>query len=139
MAASQLVVDSDVIIDLLRQSGLTLRAALARLDCALTAISLHELLATPTLSARQTTSLNYLLQVMPVLAFDEPAAERSAEIWRSLSGRGELIGLADILSAGICLSNDLPMLTRNIEHFSRVAGLKLITPDNLQAHIGAVG
>jgi tRNA(fMet)-specific endonuclease VapC len=135
MATAQLVVDSDVVIDLLRQPAVTLRAALARLDCAVTAISLHELLATPALSARQATSMNHLLQVMPVLPFDALAAERSAEVWRSLASRGSLIGLADILSAGICLANDLPLLTRNVEHFNRIEGLKLVTPDGLQAHI----
>jgi predicted nucleic acid-binding protein len=48
-----------------------------------------------------------------------------------------LIGLADILSAGICLSNELPLLTRNVDHFNRIEGLKLVTPDGLQAHIDA--
>ena len=48
-----------------------------------------------------------------------------------------MIGLADILSAGICLANDLPLLTRNVEHFNRIEGLKLVTPDGLQAHIDA--
>jgi predicted nucleic acid-binding protein len=137
MAAAQLVVDTDVVIDLLRQSAVTLRTVLARLDCAVTAISLHELLATPALSARQASTLNQLRQVMPVLPFDDPAAERSAEIWRSLARRGVLIGLADILSAGTCLANDLPLLTRNVEHFNRIEGLKLVTPDGLQARIDA--
>jgi predicted nucleic acid-binding protein len=48
-----------------------------------------------------------------------------------------MIGLADILSAGICLSNNLPLLTRNVEHFNRVEGLRLVSPDGLQAHIDA--
>lgn len=74
---------------------------------------------------------------MSVLQFDEPAAERSAEIWRSLRRRGLLVGLADILSAGICLANDLPLLTRNVDHFNRLEGLKLVTPDGLQSHIYA--
>ena len=75
--------------------------------------------------------------VMPVLPFDQSAAERSAEVWRSLASRGRLIGLADLLTARICLTNDLPLLTRNVEHFNLIDGLKLVTPDGLQAHIDA--
>jgi tRNA(fMet)-specific endonuclease VapC len=138
VATAQLVVDSDVIIDLLRQSAPTLRTALARLDCSITSISLHELLATPNLSGKQVTSLNYLLELMPVLSFDQTAAEKSSEVWRSLASRGQMNGLVDILSAGICLVNDLPLLTRNVEHFNRIDGLKLVTPDSLQSHIDAV-
>ena len=137
MAATQLVVDSDVVIDLLRQSAPTLRAALARLDCSVTAISLHELLAIPVLSGRQVTSLNHLLELMPDLPFDASAAEKSSDVWRSLASRGQLIGLADILSAGIFLANDLPLVTRNIDHSNRIEGLKLIMPDGLQAQIDA--
>jgi tRNA(fMet)-specific endonuclease VapC len=34
--------------------------------------------------------------------------------------------MADSLIAGIALEHDLPLLTRNRKHFSRVPGLKLV-------------
>jgi tRNA(fMet)-specific endonuclease VapC len=49
------------------------------------------------------------------------------------------ISLSDTLVAGICLAADLPLLTRNVKHFDRVDGLKLITPNSLQAFIDAAG
>jgi predicted nucleic acid-binding protein len=97
----------------------------------MTAVTLHELLATPELSGRQVTALNHLLELMPVLPFDGSAAEKSSEVWRLLSGQGRMIGLADILTAGICLANSLPLLTRNVEHYSRITGLRLVTPSEL--------
>jgi tRNA(fMet)-specific endonuclease VapC len=48
-----------------------------------------------------------------------------------------VIGVPDLLTAGICLANDLTLLTRNVEHFNRIEGLNLVTPDGLQAHIDA--
>ena len=42
-----------------------------------------------------------------------------------------MIGLPDTMIAGICLSQDLPLLTRNTRHYTRVAGLQIFTPDNL--------
>jgi len=38
------------------------------------------------------------------------------------------IGVKDVLIASICLENDLPILTTNEQHFSRVQGLKVIAP-----------
>jgi tRNA(fMet)-specific endonuclease VapC len=131
VAATQLVIDSDVVIDLLRRSAPTLRVALARLDCSITAVTLYELLATPELSGRQVTALNHRLELMPVLPFDGSAAEKSSEVWRLLSSQGRMIGLADILTAGICLAINLPLLTRNVEHYSRITGLRLFTPADL--------
>jgi tRNA(fMet)-specific endonuclease VapC len=87
--------------------------------------------------AQQRSRLEGLMARVQILSLDQPSATQSAEIWRSLSRRGLVIGLADILSAGMCLANDLPLLTRDVEHFSRIGGLKLVTPDGLRAHIDA--
>lgn len=38
------------------------------------------------------------------------------------------LGVIDILIATIGLENDLPILTTNEQHFSRVQGLQVFTP-----------
>jgi predicted nucleic acid-binding protein len=81
--------------------------------------------------------LGALIRRVSVLSLDSDSAQHSADIWLALANRGAMIGLADILSAGICLANDLPLLTRNVEHFNRIEGLKLVTPDGLQSYIDA--
>lgn len=132
MATTQLVIDADIVIDQLRQHSTTLESVLERFDVALTAIGLYELTAVPSLPDRQRAALTRLLSLMEILPFDQIAAERAAEVWRMHAGRGQLIGVADILSAGTCLASDVPFLTRNIDHFGRVDGLKLIAPDDIQ-------
>jgi predicted nucleic acid-binding protein len=42
--------------------------------------------------------------------------------------KGEGIGMADYLIAGVCLCRQATLLTRNPEHFSRVPALKVIGP-----------
>jgi predicted nucleic acid-binding protein len=44
---------------------------------------------------------------------------------RALESKGQTIGMADSLIAGICLERDGILLTRNVKHFSRVDGLTL--------------
>ncbi len=134
METAQLIIDTDVVIDYLRGRGSTLRDALQQVNCALTAVTIYELKSVPLLSDQQRALLEQLVARVDILAFDSSAAEFAAATWRSLAARGVLISLPDILSAGICLSNDLPLLTRNVDHFSRVEGLKVISPDELASY-----
>jgi len=137
MATSRLVIDSDVVIDQLRRHEFALQRAGENFDCARTAISLYELNAAPYYTDQQRSALAEILSVVEVLPFDAQAAGQAAQVSRWLASRGRLIGVPDLLTVGICLANDLPLLTRNVEHFNRIEGPKLVTPDGLQAHIDA--
>jgi predicted nucleic acid-binding protein len=44
---------------------------------------------------------------------------------RALESKGQTIGMADSLIAGICLEHNGILLTRNVKHFSRVDHLIL--------------
>jgi tRNA(fMet)-specific endonuclease VapC len=134
---ARLVVDSDVIVDHLRGRSALIVEALENFRCAFTVVTIYELQAVQNPRHEQILQMRTLMKRVQILSLDSTAAERSADIWRALASQGTTIGLADTLSAGICLAADLPLLTRNVEHFSRVGGLKLITPDGLQAHIEA--
>jgi tRNA(fMet)-specific endonuclease VapC len=70
-----------------------------------------------------------LVAAVPVLPLDREAASRAATVRQQLEQSGFSIGMADSLIAGIALVNDLPLLTRNLKHFDRVEGLKLIAVD----------
>jgi predicted nucleic acid-binding protein len=80
MAAAQLVIDSDILIDYLRRHADTLLVAINHFDCGLTAVSLYEVWATPTLSERQQRVLSQVLSLVDVLPLDALAAERAAEV-----------------------------------------------------------
>ena len=66
-----------------------------------------------------------LLSALHVLPFDAVAAEAGAAVRRDLEARGEGIGTADYLVAGVCLAHGATLLTRNRKLFERVPGLKL--------------
>ena len=61
-----------------------------------------------------------------VLRLSIEAARRAAEQFRDLRSRGEALPTPDLLTAGCCLAADLPLLTRNRQHFSCLTQLDLV-------------
>lgn len=131
LASPQFVVDTNIIVDYLRRREATLRSLLRRYRCAMTAVTLYELKALPTLSLRQEQQIVALCEVMTVLPFGEQTADVSARIARGLHSQGSSIGLPDTLIAGTCLAANLPLLTHNTRHYERVPGLGVLDPTTL--------
>ena len=59
------------------------------------------------------------------LPFDDPAAERYAEIRYELEVAGTRIGERDLMIASISLAHDLTLVTHNTREFGRVRGLRV--------------
>jgi tRNA(fMet)-specific endonuclease VapC len=122
-----IVADTDVLIDYLTgQEPSASRVALELSTASLgtTAINRFELLAGAR-SDRQRGLVQTLLDALPALPLDSTAADRAADVRRDLEARGEGIGMADSLIAGIVLTHGAVLLTRNTRHFERVPGLHL--------------
>lgn len=122
-----IVADSDVLIDALRgRSDATERIerGLESGVLATTAITVFEL-TSGARSATASEKVETLLAALPVLPFDQAAADEASEVRRQLEAAGLPIGMADYLIAGVCLARSAALLTRNRAHFERVAGLEL--------------
>ena len=121
-----IVADTDVLIDFLRD-GVAAGVVAEKLEDGLlstTVISRFELLS-GCRSKKQETTVRSLLEILPSLSLDQPAADEAAILRRQLDGQGSGIGMADSLIAGIAISRNARLLTRNVRHFSRVEGLVL--------------
>ena len=121
-----IVADTDVLIDFLTGTGDADRVAFEIDKGALTttAVTRFELLSGAR-SERQRVLIRDLLGGIPTLPLDEAAADEGAAIRRELETRGEGIGMADSLIAGIVRHSGELLLTGNRRHFERVKGLKL--------------
>jgi tRNA(fMet)-specific endonuclease VapC len=126
-----IVADTDVLIDFLRgqkpfadRVGRSLESG----TLATTTLNRFELLSGAR-SSRQLGILVELMNAMPCLPLDLEAADRAADIRRSLEKRGLAIGMGDSLIAGIVLARRSQLLTRNIRHFERVPNLRLAAPE----------
>lgn len=119
--------DTDVIIDFfngISPSAETIAALVSQDRLAITSISVFELYAGVT-GKRRIEAIDLLLRNVVLLPLEEKAAREAGKIFVELKAGGRLIGNEDTLIAAIARTHDLPVLTRNKGHFSRVKGLAL--------------
>ena len=98
----------------------------------MTTLALFEL-ACGAQSEEQLHDLELLTRAAHIIALDSPAALQAGAgaIYRDLRARGQLVDVTDLLIAGCCLANRLPLFTRNTEHFSLVRGLELVGAEEI--------
>jgi tRNA(fMet)-specific endonuclease VapC len=65
------------------------------------------------------------LGAFQVIPFTDEIARQSAQLQASLERKGEMMGINDLYIASTALSLKLTLVTRNLEDFSRVPGLKI--------------
>lgn len=127
-------IDTDIIVDYAkkRQPGnKVFIEAQSRFHCYTTSISLYEFYygVEYTGSERSRRQADRIFGYLDILSFDEDAAKTAAKIDIALSKGGWQIGVKDMLTAAICLAKGVPLLTKNIDHFTRVSGLLVLSPD----------
>lgn len=66
-----------------------------------------------------------VLPLVTILPVGEAVAQRAGETLAALESRGALIGVEDLLIASTALTHGLAVVTRNVKHLSRVAGLEV--------------
>jgi tRNA(fMet)-specific endonuclease VapC len=129
MAKELACIDTDICVDFFRKKepGFNLLLKLIEhYSPSITAITVFELFLGHFKMKRKDKIDDFIDQFV-LLPFDRKASEASASIQASLDKKGKGIGIPDLLIAGICVANSVPLLTLNTKHFSRVSGLKLIT------------
>ncbi|MDL1959081.1 MAG: type II toxin-antitoxin system VapC family toxin [Deltaproteobacteria bacterium] len=123
------IADTDVVIDFF--SGIepvasTVADLIYKGGMALTSVTVFELHAGIT-GKKRLKQIVDLVSIMPVFPLEKRDTETSAQLYTDLRKSGNLIGNQDILIAGICINNNIPLFTRNTEHFSRISLLKLFS------------
>lgn len=128
MEQSKVIVDTDIIIDYLkkRQPGAELlKKAYLKYKIHVTSITIYELLYGVQKSGK-TALIDRLLKYVTVIPLDEAAAREAAVLHYTLKSKGMDIGVKNSFIAGICEAHNLPLLTGNIRHFSRIPNLKIL-------------
>ena len=122
-----IVADTDVLIDYISGVQPTTNRIAAYIQAQqlqTTVITCFELLSGA--EGRKGDHVRRFLAVLLVLPLDKEAAERAAELRRELEQRGQSIGVGDSLIAGIALTRNLSLFTRNRKQFERMPNLKLV-------------
>jgi tRNA(fMet)-specific endonuclease VapC len=74
-------------------------------------------------SAKNIELISALKSAIPILTFDEAAAEQYGKIRADLEKRGLIIGSNDLLIAAHALSLNHILVSNNLREFNRVSGL----------------
>ena len=123
------LLDSDHCVAILR-GELNLRGRVpADETLALTSISVAELMHGAFRSNRveeNITRLEVLLSAVVILPFVEYAARRFGLLKSELETQGSPLADLDLQIASIALENDLPLVTHNQRHFSKIEELQLL-------------
>ena len=133
MDAPRYCLDTNVLIDFLRNrepGASAVEKVVKEAACFVTAVTVYELLF-GVARARKKIGEDALLGVMSVLPFDGDVARKAASLHASLVQANQDIGVKDVFIAATCLVHDIPVLTSNVRHFSRVPDLQVITPREL--------
>ena len=123
-----MIADTDVVLDFFTDSP-PYAQALADLmkegRLAVTAITVLELYAGIS-GAKRLKQIEVFCESVPVFSLGLLAAAYAGKIYTELKSKGMIIGNQDILIAGICLADGLPLLTGNRAHFAPINGLVMV-------------
>ena len=125
-----ILVDTDICIDFFAGRGVAAQALeqlFIQQRAFLSAITVFELFAGVT-ARRRIEQIETLTSTVHVLAITLAAARLAGELYTRLKSEGKLIGNNDLFLAASALELDIPLMTRNRRHFSRIADLTVLDP-----------
>lgn len=127
MEDRRMVVDTGIFIDYLRSKDKT-KTILQNLpddaELYISSVTLYELYMGAS-SPQKWVDVKTLTDDIPVLPFTKTISEKAAIIYQKLKKENKIIEFRDIFIAATAMEHELPVLTRNQKHFTRVKGLKL--------------
>jgi tRNA(fMet)-specific endonuclease VapC len=122
------LLDANAVIDLLNDADSRLAKRVRRenpTDIAISAVVSHELFYGAFKSGRPTQNLRVIDALQfAVLEFDKEDARQAGAVRALLASRGTPIGPYDVLIAGQALARNMTLITRNMDEFGRVPGLR---------------
>ena len=129
-----MILDTAFIIDLMKEerSAVTKLREMERDKIAqnIASPTLYELYVGITLSTKPEKEKKKVIDTlisMDILSLDAKSAAKAGEVQGKLINEGRMIDPEDAMIAGIALLNNETILTKNVEHFSRIRGLKIET------------
>ena len=127
-----LLIDTDLLVDLERgKEAPAIERLLSDEQCAISVITISELLhgvsrATRARRAHRRAFVEHVLGGLQAIPITEPVARVHADIWSELVGAGKVIAAHDLWIAATALTHGLGMATRNVSHFERIPGVRVV-------------
>ena len=123
----KICIDTDILIDYLRskqKSEYLDKIFNGDIEGYLTSVNMFELNIGVT-NKKQSQDIRDIVSYFQILNFDVKASQIASDIFISLKNKGFMTDFRDIFIASCCISNNIPLVTRNIKHFENINSLKI--------------
>ncbi len=121
-----ILVDTSIFIEFLRkknkQNSRLWKVKEKGFNCVISTVTVFELYA-GALTPRHINDLKKLLKWVEIAPFTREVAEESAEIYKELRKKNQLIEFRDIFIGATSIVLNIPIITFNEEHFRRIKGI----------------
>jgi tRNA(fMet)-specific endonuclease VapC len=129
--------DTDVLIDYLRKPSPEIRRLMdcvfeKRLNACITSINAFEIWFGAFLApekAQLARCTEGFLNQFEILDFDYESSVEAGRVLADLRKRGDPIEFRDLFVGCVCVVEGMPLVTRNLKHYSRIPGLKILPPE----------
>ena len=118
-----MLLDSNILIYAANQSAPAIDLLVTAFGNSVASVTQIEVYGFIGLSPAEASALNVLFQRLTIKPLDATIVQRTIALRQE-----NKMGLADAIIAATALVHSLPLVTRNVDDFKRVAGLKLINP-----------
>ena len=128
-----MILDSTFLIDVLRGKA-SVEELLGEVDLSgppfvtsVTVMELYEGIYLAESTERERAVVEEMLDGINEIPFDRACGKRAGQINAELVAAGEPIDETDVMIAATALDYDLPVVTRNVDHFDRIDGLDVVS------------
>jgi tRNA(fMet)-specific endonuclease VapC len=134
---TRVCLDTDVLIDYLRKPSPETKRLMQcvlekKLNAFITSINAFEIWFGAFLApekAKLARCTEEFLGQLEVVDFDYESSVETGRVLADLRKRGEPIEIRDLFVGCICKVSGTPLITRNVKHYRRIQGLKVLTPE----------
>ena len=136
-SVTRVCLDTDVLINYLRKPSNEIKRVMEcvfekKLNACITSINAFEIWFGAYLAPEKAQLAEYteeFLGQMEVVDFDYESSVEAGRVLADLRKRGEPIEIRDLFVGCVCKVSDTPLITRNVKHYRRIRGLKVLTPE----------
>jgi len=134
---ARVCLDTDVLIDYMRKpSGVVKRIMKGFLErkvsVCTTSVNTFEIWLGAHLAPKQmglVEETRDFFDHLEVVNFDYETSVEAGRVMASLRRRGQVVEIRDLFVGCICRVGGMPLITRNLKHYKRIRGLKVLTPE----------
>ena len=123
-----ILIDTSIIIEFLRkknkQNTILWKIKEDGFNCNISSITVFELYA-GAITLRHVTDLKKILKWMEIISLTKDIAEQSAEIYKKLKKKNQLIEFRDIFIGATSIVLNIPIITFNEGDFKRIEGIRI--------------